>query len=49
MKNRIKDKIKKMEDTQTLHHEVIHDKTLSRHDCLFKVILIGDTSTGCLR
>ena len=26
-----------------LRHEVIQDKTLSYHDSLFKVIIIGDT------
>lgn len=26
-----------------LHHEVITDKTLSYHDSLFKIIIIGDS------
>ena len=28
---------------QHLRHEVITDKTLSYHDALFKIIIIGDT------
>jgi hypothetical protein len=28
---------------QHLRHEVIKDKTLSYHDALFKIIIIGDT------
>lgn len=28
---------------ENLRHEVITDKTLSYHDSLFKIIIIGDT------
>jgi hypothetical protein len=31
-----------------LRHEVIQDKTLSYHDSLFKVIIIGDTGKSFL-
>lgn len=31
---------------QHLRHEVITDKTLSYHDALFKIIIIGDTGTN---
>lgn len=30
---------------EDLRHEVITDKTLSYHDSLFKIIIIGDTGT----
>ena len=29
-----------------LKYEIIKDKTLSRHDALFKLILIGDSCVG---
>ena len=32
--------LKQIED---LHHEIITDKTLSYHDSLFKIIIIGDS------
>lgn len=32
-----------LKSIEELRHEVITDKTLSYHDALFKIIIIGDT------
>ena len=32
-----------LKDIENLRHEVITDKTLTYHDSLFKIIIIGDT------
>lgn len=32
-----------LKQTEGLQHEVITDKTLSYHDSLFKIIIIGDS------
>ncbi|CAI2379838.1 unnamed protein product [Moneuplotes crassus] len=33
-------------DYEGIDCEMIHDKTLTQHDCVFKISIIGDTSVG---
>jgi len=32
-----------LKEIESLRHELITDKTLTQHDALFKIIIIGDT------
>ena len=35
-----------LRDIEHYRHEVITDKTMSHHDALFKIIIIGDSGIG---
>ena len=35
-----------LRDIEHYRHEIIQDKTLSHHDALFKIIIIGDSGIG---